>query len=471
MSKINFSREATESELYDLVVCGGGPAGTAAAIAAGRRGLKAVIIEQFGQLGGVAVNSLVAGWLGSYCRDIRSSKESGNFLGGAPGETGVPVVGGIFDEVVERMATEDEAIPAHKDASSGTRHLGYASWHGRVAAFEYESCKRVLEQTALEAGVEIRYFTSIIGCKVKGEVIEGVFVHSKSGIEFIRGKAFVDATGDADVADAAGCPMEKGREEDGLMQMATMISVIEDVDSRAFEKYCRKTGDTRLKEALARYNKSHKEPFPFDIIICCEMPRRGRFFLNTFHLVGVDGTDSKSMTKGMVDGRSMVHKLIGAVKEIVPGFENCRLVQTSPVVGIRDTRRIKGQYKLMVDDLVYGKRFDDVVALSGFGWDMTDPKEPGKQAMKETPMPLPYVEIPYRIMVPQKIGNLIAAGRCVSVEWQALGPIRIMPACFAMGEAAGTAAAQVVGKSISFAKVDVGKLQQDLREQGAILEV
>jgi len=183
-----------------------------------------------GCLGGVATNTLIGVWLGSYCRDTNSAGESGNYLGGAPGESGRPVIAGIFEEIVERMAAEGEAISAHDDAPSGTRHLGYASWHGRAAAFEYESCKRVTEQLALEAGVEIRYFTSVIDCDVEDQSISGIFVHSKSGFEFIRGKSFIDAAGDADLAVLAGCPVESGREEDGLMQAAGMIFVVEDVD-------------------------------------------------------------------------------------------------------------------------------------------------------------------------------------------------------------------------------------------------
>ena len=470
MSKIVLKREVEESEVYDLVVCGGGPAGTAAAIAAARQNLKVVLIEQSGCLGGAATNSLVSLWLGSYSRDVESAKKAGNFLGSA-GECSRPVVGGIFDEAVEQMVAEGQAIPARDDVASGSRHVGYAPWHGRVVSFESESCKRVLEQIAVEAGVEIQYFTTVIDCLVEDKVIQGVFVHSKSGFSFIRGKAFVDGTGDADVAAAAGVPTEKGREEDGLMSSASMLFVIEDVDSQAFEKYCKQTGDSRFRKAVSDYKKKNDWPFPFDIIICCEMPLRGRFLINTLRQIGVDGTDTASLTGGMIDGRKQAKELLDIMRKIVPGFEKARMVQTSSVIGIRDTRRIIGQYKLKVDDLINSRRFDDTIALSGYGWDMHNPSNPSEDAMKETPIPLPYTEIPYSILLPRGVDNLIVAGRCISVEWQALGPIRIMPACFAMGQAAGTAAVQVVQKKISFGNVDIKALRKTLRENGAILEL
>ncbi len=367
------------------------------------------------------------------------------------------------------MVAAGQAIPARDDVASGTRHLGYAPWHGRSVAFEVEACKYVMEQLALHAGVEIRYFTRVVGCELKNNQISGVYVCAKEGFHFIRGKAFVDGTGDADVANMAGCPLEKGREEDGLMSPASMLFIVENVDSEKFERYCKDTGDNRFRSAIAEYKKRAEWPFPFEIIICCEMPLRGRFFMNTLRQTGIDGTDSISLTKGMIEGRDKVKILLKVMQQIVPGFEKARLVQTSPVIGIRETRRIIGQYKLTVNDIANSRHFDDTIALSGYGWDMADPKRPSYQSMESRAIHLPFIEIPYRILVPQKIDNLIVAGRCVSAEWQALGPIRIIPACIAMGQAAGTAAEQVVNNSVSFKEIDIQLLQQELKAQGAIL--
>jgi len=439
-------------EKVDVLVCGGGPAGFAAAIAAARLGKKVMLIERYGCLGGVATSCLVGIWLGSYSRD------------------GVyPVIGGIFTEIVEKMAAQGGAVRACDDPPSGTRHLGYASWHGRTVPFEYECCKRVMEQMVLQAGIKLRYFTSLLEPKVENDRIDGVFVHSANGIEYIQAQVLIDTTGDATLASRAGCPTVKGREEDGLMSAPTLIFTVEDVDSAAFEDYCRSTGDVRFRAAIAEFEKHSKWPFAFKAINCCEMIRRGSFFINTGQIVGIDGTNADDITAAMVKGREQSLELMEMLKRIVPGFAHARLTQTAPMLGVRDTRRIAGQYRVTVDDVIKGVRFDDTIALSGYQWDMADPKYPTKQRMEDTVISRPYAEIPYRSLVPQKIKNLIVAGRCVSCEWDVLGLFRIMPACFAMGQAAGTAADIAVRHRVDFSDVKPAMLRQQLLADKAIL--
>ena len=434
----------------DVLVVGGGPGGIGAAVAAARRGMRTMLIERHGCLGGVATNCLVGIWLGSYSRD------------GA-----YPVIGGVFDEIVERMVKEGGAIPARQDVVGGTRHLGYAPWHGRTVPFEYECCKRVTEQVVLDAGVRVRYFTNMIEPKVAGDRIEGVFVHSANGVEYIRTKVVVDASGDGTVAYLAGCPMVKGRPEDGLQSAPTLIFTVEDVDSQAFERHARETGDVRFRQAIAEYEKQAPWPFAFRHINCCEMPRRGSFFINTGQILGVDGTNADDISRAMVEGRQQALALMGMLKKMVPGFEKARLTHTASMLGLRDTRRIVGRYWVTVADVTSGVSYDDTVALSGYQWDMADPKEPSKQRMEGKEIKRPYAEIPYRSLLPQKVENLIVAGRSVSCDWDVLGLFRIMPACFAMGQAAGTAAA--LRKKAALANVNITELRRCLIADGAIL--
>ena len=460
----------------DVLVCGGGPAGVAASIAAARSGARTMLIEQQGCLGGAATNALVGVWVGSYSRD------------------GVcPVVGGVFDEIVDRLVAEDAAIPASEDLPPkfslaerkinqesgalaeekvmGSRHLGYACWHGRLVPFEFEPCKRICEQIALAAGVRIRYFTAAVSPQMNEGRIQGLFVHSKNGLEFIKADVVVDATGDADIAFRAGCPTVKGRAEDGLMSPATTIFVVEDVDSHAFERYCRETGDVRLRRAIGELKQKGEWPFPFEVIICAEMPRRGRFFINTLRQIGIDGTDADDLTRGMIEGRQQAVELMNILRKIVPGFADARMVQTPSVIGIRDTRRIVGQYEVSVEDIIRGVHYPDTIALTGAQWDMPGPQNPSRQRMEGVGVALPYVEIPYRSLLPRGADNLIVAGRCVSTAWDAMGPIRIMPACFAMGQAAGTAAAMAVKNNQPFVDLNVKLLREALVKNGAILEV
>ena len=466
MAGVTYSINAAEhAASYDVIVCGGGPGGCAAAIAAARKGLKTIIIEQSGCLGGVATNSLIGVWLGTYSRDL----SSGKVLGGSAGPDSVPVIGGIYDEIVALMVKDGEAVPASDDVLSGTRHLGYASWHGRACAFEIEACKRALETLALEAGVELLYFTAVTGTQFDNHRVSGVFTHSKSGFQLIRGKTFIDATGDADIVAFTGAETIIGREEDGLMSVSSVIPIVEGVDSQKFEHYCKTTGDVRLRKPIDQLRKKGRLPFPIEIVVCCELPTRGRFFLNALRHIGVNGTDAKSMTRGIIEGRRQARLLIEMMRKIAPGFENARLVQTSPMIGIRDTRRIIAEYKIKVDDYVRGRRFPDTIALSGYAWDMSDPKKPDHHDMEDTPIPLPFVEVPYRALLPVGLDNVIVAGRSVSVEWQALGPIRIMPCCFAMGQAAGTAAVEAVRKDIAFKNIDSAALRNQLIQDKAIL--
>jgi len=443
--------EARVIEEVDVLVCGGGPAGTAAAMAAARQGAKTMLIEQHGSLGGVATNALVGVWLGSYSRD------------GA-----YPVIGGIFSEIVERLVAAGGAIPAAADGF-GSRHIGFADWHSRTIPFDFEICKQVCDQVAIEAGVNLRYFTTFVAPQLSNGRIQGAFIHSKNGLEFIHARTIVDATGDADVCHRAGCPTLKGRAEDGLMSPASMIFVVEDVDYQEFEDYCQGTGDVRLRKVVADIKQNGEWPFPFDIIIACETIKRGRYFVNTLRQTGVDGTRVEDLTRAMIEGRQQAAQLFNLMRRYVPGFSSGRLVQTAPVIGIRDTRRIIGDFQVTKDDLIQTRHYDDTVALSGYQWDMADPKRPSHQRMEGAKTDLPYAEIPYRALLPQGSENLIVAGRCISTDWDALGPLRIMPACFAMGQAAGNAAAMATQSGISIREVDTDMLRQRLMAQGAIL--
>jgi hypothetical protein len=446
------SFDAPVVEDVDVLVCGGGPAGIAAAVAAVRQGASTLVIEKQGCLGGVATNCLVGVWLGSFSRD-------GQF----------PVIGGVFSDIVDRLVAEKAAIPASEDLVGGTRHVGYASWHGRTVPFEFEPCKRILEEFTLDAGVKLRYFTTVVCPQIQDRRIRGAFVHSKNGMEFIRTKTVVDATGDADIAFLSGCPTERGREEDSLTSPTGIIFVMEGVDSEAFENYCRETGDVRFKKVIGELQTKGQWPFPFGGLVCCEMPRRGRFFINALQQMNINGTKAEDLTRGIIEGRQQVRTLAEIMKKHIPGFAHSEVTHTSPVLGVRDTRRIIGEYRISVEDVIEGRHYPDTIGLSGYQFDMADPKNPTHQRMEKTKLSPLYTEIPYRSLLPKGMDNLIVAGRCVSSAWEALGVLRIMPACFVMGQAAGTAAAQVVRTTTAFRNVDIGLLQQDLLNAGVIL--
>ncbi len=448
----HFEMDAPAVGAADVLVIGGGPAGFAAAVSAARQGARTLLVEQYGSLGGVTAHTLIGVWLGSYSRD-------GAF----------PVIGGVFDELTTRMAEGDGALLPARALPSGGRHIGYADWHKRVVPVEFEACKLQMERMAQEAGVGLRYFTTFVAPHLEAGRIAGVFVHSKNGLEYLAANVVVDASGDADVAAGAGCPVEIGREEDGLMSGASVIFVLEDVDSAAWESYCQTTGDVRLRKVIADIKARGEWPFPFDIVVCCELLRRGRFFINALQHTGVNGLRAEDLTRGIIIGRQEAHRLTDLLRRYAPGFGAARLVQTSAVLGIRDTRRIVGDHRISVDDVSAGRRYPDTIALSGYQWDMADPKKPSLQGMEKQAIALPFMEIPYRSLLPQGVENLIVAGRSLSCAWQALGVARIMPACMAMGQAAGTAAALAAAGAGRLRGVDVARLRSILSEGGAIL--
>lgn len=191
---------------------------------------------------------------------------------------------------------------------------------------------------------------------------------------------------------------------------------------------------------------------------------------NTSRITGCDGTDGASISRAMAQGRSELLQLLAILRRHAPGFQNARIKAIAPLLGVRETRRIAGDFVLSVDDLITGREMDDAVGFSSYGWDLPDPKKPSHQPMEGRAKP-GVTPIPCRIMLPRGIGNLICPGRAVSVDRDVLGPLRVMAPCMAMGEAAGTAAIQVARENKTFGAVDVQELRQSLHKAGAIVDM
>ena len=442
----------------EVLVCGGGPAGIGAALAAARQGASTMIIEQQGCLGGVATSSLIGTCFGCYSRDGR-----------------YPVIEGIFKEIVDELVAQDAAKPPTNDQDGGSAHSGYAPWHRATVPFDFEAAKRLFDQMVMRADITLRYFTSALYPKIEDGRIQGMFVASKNGIEFIRAQTVIDATGDGDVAYRSGCPMLIGLEEEGhrgWMSPGAMSFVLEEVDAKAFGDYCR-AGDYRFRELIGRLRQQNAWPFDDGIFIAFELPNPKQYYVKvspTTHEQGFDGTDPDVLTLGMTKGRAAVKTLLDVLREHFPGFANARLVQTAPVIGVRNTRRIIGEYQVMVEDVRGGKIFDDTIALTGYHWDMATPDSTEQRLLHKVEMALPFAAIPYGCIVPQGVDNLLAPGRAISAEWDVLGPFRIMPAAFAMGQGAGTAAAMAAHSGDAMRNVNISALRASLRAQGAIVD-
>ena len=459
---------------YDVIVAGGGPAGVASAIAAARQGLKTLLIERSGCLGGVSTSGALPFWLGAMTGSIpfRKMLEKGISYRDLPRAR--PAVGGIFVEAMNRIKEAGGGVGpaklAQTDKYPGLDRLGC---HDEFT-FDIEIGKRVLDEMVIGAGVEILYHTLVTGTKVDGRVVSGVYIANKDGMTYVKGKAFIDCTGDADLVAQSGFDTYKGDRLTAEMTEVNLVAHIENIESRAIEQYLNKGGDPWFCDIC---RKAKNDRLEMDIpgnLILFPMMQEGVFMINegtTFS--GYDGTNAKDITRIMLIGRQRARVLVEELfQPYMPGSKNCRLRMTAAYPGIRETRRIVAEYMLSESDLIEGKRFDDTIALGGRHFDLGRGGSQSRQPFHDRNLSVKtgITPIPYRAMIPRDTINIIVAGRSIAADGQALGPARVMSTCFAMGEAAGIASALYLKNSGSYRGINPSTLKQMLRDNGALVD-
>ncbi len=456
MDSVNYTRNVPVVKQADVLVIGGGPAGIAAAIAASRSGARTVLVERYGFLGGTATAALVGPFMTAYS---------------AGGET--QLIFGIFDELVRRMERISGALhPSRIDA--GSPYSSYIVFgHHHVTPFHPEALKLVGAEMCLEAGVDLLLHSWFLDPLLDGQTVAGAIVANKSGLQALRATVSVDCTGDADLAFRAGAPTVKGRESDGKMQPMTMFMRIGNVDREKVEAYRRAhPDDPRLFQSIVTAARDRGEfPIPRLSIGAYQEADGWTWRINTSRLLGLDGTDAADLTRAEVEGRRQTAFLVDFFRTHLPGFEACVLLETGAQIGVRETRRIVGEHVLSLEDLAAGRLFDDTVALAGYPVDIHQVDGVGASMAKPGgtyPVAGTYA-IPYRSLLPREVEGLLAAGRCLSATHEAAGAVRVMPPCFAMGQAAGTAAALAVKGGVSVRRLDIRTLQQSLIDQGVHL--
>jgi len=445
---------------YDVVVCGGGPSGCAAALAAQREGLKTLLVEGMGQLGGMAVTGLVSHWLGGRTQE------------------GEWVVGGLFKSLAEEAARCGYAVLPQLKEGEKYHPYGWYNWFIHGVPFDPFAVDLFLDEKMETAGVDVLLHTQAVDAIVHDNRISHLIIYNRGGLQAIKTKAVIDASGNAEIAFKTKCETIKGREGDGKMTPASLVFHVYNVNEEALTKYIEKEKDPKLRRLINELRDKGIWDFPYDIFIATKLVEEGEFYINTNRLTGIDGTDGESLSEGMRRGRYENHKLMEIFSKYLPGFENAKIKTIAPQVGIRETRRIVGDFKLTVDDLANDMVFDDCIGFSMYGWDLPDPDKPsiqpfandevsGYKYKKKKGLSTP---LPYRIMLPQPVKNLICPGRAVSVEGQVLGPVRVMAPCMAMGEAAGMASRQVVKNNISYKNIDIKKLKENLKKRACIVD-
>ena len=411
--------------MTDVLVAGGGPAGIAAAVVAARRGAGTILIERYGFLGGMATAGLVNPFMGWH----------------AGGE---PLVAGVFQEMLELMAA-----------------VGGYGGERQPTAFDPEAFKLVADQLCRQAGVQVRFHTLVTRADVAGSAITALHTESKSGAEQWTARVYIDCTGDADVAFLAGVACDEGREADHLTQPMTLNFRMADVD---IERMPSREEINRLFDTA---KAEGRVTCPRENMLWFHTLKAGVVHFNTTRVTGLSATNADDLTAAEFEARQQAHELARFLVSDVPGFERAYLQQSAAQIGVRESRRIRGHYALTADDVVQARKFPDGIARSNYPIDIHSPTGAGTDIRGVAEGD--YYEIPYRCLLPQGIDNLLVAGRCVSSTHEGQAALRIMPTCFAMGEAVGVAAALACQQGISPQDVEPDGLRRALRGQGQIV--
>ena len=456
--KIAFQRDVPVVREADVLVVGGGPAGIGAAVGAAWAGARTALVERYGFLGGNATAALVGPFMTSFSND--GSRQ---------------IIGGVFDELIRRMETVGGALHPEKVRSGSAEAGFYRHGHDHVTPFDPEVLKVVAAEMVVESGCALVLHTSFVDPILEEGAVHGAIVHNKGGLAAIKAGIVVDCSADADVAFRAGAPTQKGREADGKMQPMTMFFVIEDVDDAVIEAYVREHPEEEGRLFNSIVDKARAEgrfPIQRDKINIYRTGEKGVWRVNTTRLLGLDGTNPDDLTKAEIEGRRQVFALLEFMRRECPGLERVKLGEIAAQIGVRETRRIVGEYVLSMEDLATGRHFEDVIALCGYPVDIhpVDGAAGGTQAAMAAGLHAADVyEIPYRSLIPRGVEDLLVAGRCLSATHEAAGAVRVMPPCFAMGQAAGVAAALAAEDRVAPRALDAGKVQAILKRQGAIL--
>lgn len=434
MDRIPVSREV------DVLVVGGGPAGVAAAIAAARNGASTLLVEQRGYMGGMGTAALVP----AFCPYTDHEKA---------------VVRGIGLELLETM--KQRCRPEYR-----AEYGGQLDW----VPIDAEVLKRVYDDKVLDSGAEVLYHT-VVSQVVLSETagtIDGVIIVNKSGRSFIKSRYVIDATGDADVAALAGAEFQKGGEQ-GELQPGTMCYLLTDVNRSRFKQYIRESGDTEQITALVQKAQAAGDlPHGRKEVSGFSWLSETRVGVNFGHVFGIDGTKAEDLTRGAIEGRKGVQVQVEFLRKYVPGFENAHLAATGEQVGIRETRRIVGDYVLAKEDFLNMVSFPDDIARNSYFIDVHLTSSKDRMDIQHLPSGRSH-GVPYRSLLPKGFRNLWVAGRAASSDRVVQGSLRVMPNCFAMGQAAGTAATLALADSGDSRSISVDRLQELLVEQGAWL--
>ena len=441
------SRKIPVEEGFDVIVAGGGPAGAAAAISAARLGAKVLLLEATGCLGGMGTNALVSFWF-----SLTDGKRS--------------VIGGLILELINTLCREGHATPQAVAAFQKGFPIG-------AIGFEPEALKLLLDKLCLAAGVEVRFFTRVIDAEADRTTgrVNGVITHSIEGYRFLRAATFIDATGDAVLAEVCGVPVRAAGRDTPHIMPPTLCASVTDID---FERFAKGDQQAMVEQAIADNYFSQPDRHVPGVI---RNSSGNTAMMNAGHLFHTNALQTRSLSDAMVHGRQLVQEYAGFYRKYMPGCEKMRVVGTGNLLGVRESRRILGEYELNHADFRARRHFPDQIAVYTKAIDIhvydLSPAEYKRYHDEYTKLDNPQrgesYGLPYGILVPRGWKNLWVAGRCNSSDLKVNGAIRDQPACSMMGQAAGTAAVQALRTGQTACNLDTAQLVTTLRTQGAYL--
>jgi hypothetical protein len=447
-------RNAQVAAECDVLVVGGGPAGIGAALAAASTGAEVVLAERYGFLGGNATVSLVSPWMSFHTRRPRPPRIGDTTLMPSDHGEGEPVVGGKHIEVIERLIADGGAVPP----SPAT---------GYTVPFDPETFKTVALDLLDEAGV--RY---LLHAFASGLHEDGVVFETKSGPLLVRARVVVDGTGDGDIAAAAGAEYEVGREADGLTQPMTLMGRIQDFDHAAFAAYVAEHPDQwrgvlGLWDLIARATEAGELDLPREDILFFATTHAREVAINSTRVTKVLGIDAYDLTLAETVSRRQLRQVAAFLGKWVPGFADSYVVQSGVGIGVRETRRVLGDYVLTADDVLTARKFDDAIARGTYPIDIHNPTGPGT-VLRSVPADDAY-DIPLRSLLPRGVDHVLTAGRCISGTHEAHSSYRVTPTAMATGQAAGVAAALAARAGRRPRDLPPREVQDELLRQGADL--
>jgi hypothetical protein len=426
---------------YDVIVLGGGPAGIAAAVAAARQGSSTLLVERYGFLGGAGTMSGLSNFCGLHAK-IHGVEDR-------------QIVHGVVDDLLARLRRFEGLANPH------------GAYGGKILAQAYDTAafKLAADDLMLSAGVHLLFHAMAVGAAMRSDTsIDALLIESKSGREAVRGRVFIDCSGDADLARWAGAPFEQSNKPGGTYYTSHMFRM--NGVNAAIAADARRLIPDLMAEAEAR----GEQRFPRKSAIVSRMKHASEWYANATQQKKADGsaldaTNVDDLTFGELEGRRQIWQIFDFIHKRVPGFEQAYIVDIPPQIGVRETRRIIGQYQLGVDDVMNCADFPDAIGLNGW------PVE--AHVSGDVIIRFPTIadargfhDLPFRMIVPQRIDNLYVAGRCASMTHEGQSSARVSGPCYVMGQAAGTAAHLALKSGVACPNIDVAALQRQLSADG-----